>query len=117
MTIEERLGIIKAPSYHTIPVKHEPSAPDLLKRYKSKDCTRQLAIYADERKCRSGLKTLRCIITCYSKHPSYMLVFDEHGNKVGSYWLKKNYAERLPQKDARMLARVKRNVPVIVERF
>ena len=118
--ITDRLGIIEAAHYHTyhMPVKPDPTPYLIRKRYKNDSCTRQLVIYADERNMRSGLKKLRCIVNCYDNGvPSTLIVFDEHGHKVNSFRLKKDYSAHLPQNDARALARVKRGAPVIVERF
>ena len=114
----DKLGIVDAPSYHTYkPNRNEPTARDILKRHKNNRCTRQLAIYADERGGRSGLKKLRCIVNCYEGMPSILDVFDDSGRKIRSARLKKDYTSRLPRKDARILARVKDDTPVVVERF
>lgn len=111
--------MITVPSYHTLqPTKQDPSPHVIKRRYKNESCTRQLAIYADERNMRSGLKALRCIVNCYPNElPSVLIVFDEHGHKVNIYRLKRDYTDHLPLKDARALARVKSGAPVIVERF
>lgn len=111
-------GVAMAPCYHVItPKPREIPIRLVLKHHKDSACTRQLAIYADERFCRSGKKRLRCIVNCYAGRPSILLVFDEHGHKVQSYRLKRDYADRLPRKDAHALARVQPNIEVIVERF
>lgn len=117
MSIAKRLGIIEAPSYHTYyPARNEQTARDFLKSHKDPSCSRQLAIFANEVNCRSGKKMLRCIINCWHGQPSTLVPFDESGREQ-SFALVDDYSERLPQRDARALARVKRGAPVIVERF
>ena len=118
MTPRNGNGVAMAPCYHVIkPKPREIPVKLVLKRHKDAACTRQLAIYADERRHRSGEKRLRCIVNCYAGRPSILLAFDERGRKVQSYRLKRDYADRLPRKDARTLARVRPGVDVIVERF
>lgn len=117
MSIAKRLGIIEAPSYHTYyPASNERTAHEFLKSHKDKSCSRQLAIFANELNTRSGRKELRCIINCWQGQPSTLIPFSESGNEQ-VFALLDDYTERLPQRDARALARVKRSIPVIVERF
>lgn len=112
------LGVAEAPSYHVItPKPKDTPIRIVLKRHKNANCTRQLAIYVDERRKRSGLKRLRCIVNCYDGAPSILTVFNDHGQKTNSFRLKKDYSAHLPHKDAVKLARVPRGTAILVERI
>ena len=112
-----KVDIAEVSSYNAYyPAHNEQSAREFLMSHKDPSCSRQLAIFANEVNGHSGRKALRCIINCWHDEPSVLVTFSESGDEQ-SFTLADDYSERLPQKDARTLARVKRGVPVVVERF